>query len=687
MHDPHDFLRTLALVLGVAAITSVLFQRLRQPVVFGYMLAGLIVGPHVPIPLVADEPTVHTLSELGVILLMFSLGLEFSLRRLVAGGAGVLLVALLETSLMMWLGFSAGRLAGWTVLQSIYAGGAIAISSTTIILKAFAEQNVRGRFTELVFGVLIVEDMLAIVLLAVLAPAASGAAPLAVLGPTILRLGAFLAALLAGGMMVVPRLVRFVVRLDRPETTLVAAIGIAFGTALLARSIGYSVALGAFLAGSLVEESGEGATIAKRIEPVRDMLAAVFFVSVGMMIDPAMIARHWPMVLLFSALVLAGKVGAVTVSAFLTGHGTRTSVQAGMSLAQIGEFSFILAGLGLSTGATSPAFLPVLVAVSAITSLTTPGFIRAAEPLAAAIDRRLPRPLQTFATLHATWIEGLRSRPATGSDLALWRRTLRRLAVDAAIVLAIGIGAGVGTPPAAARLARATGWPSLACEAAAVAAAIALATPFVVGIGRTSRALGQLLARRAFAEPADGRLDPAAAPRRAMIVAVQSTAVLAVGAPLVALTQPFLPPLAGLLLLLAGLAALAVTMWRSASDLQGHVRAAAEAIVDAIGRHARQGGASEAERSLRRAYHLLPGLGEPEPVQLAAADAAVGRSLAELGLRGHTGATILAISRGDDVVLVPDGHERLREGDVVALAGTREAIDDARRVLTSGGPA
>jgi CPA2 family monovalent cation:H+ antiporter-2 len=680
-----DFLKTLAIVLGVAAVTTIVFQRLRLPVVFGYMLAGLIVGPHVSIPLVADSATVHTLSELGVILLMFSLGLEFSLRRLLKGGWAVLIVAVLESTLMLGLGYSAARLVGWTVLQSVFAGGVVAISSTTIILKAFDAQKVRGRFTELVFGVLVVEDVLAIVMLAVLTPlSAGGALSAAPVGQTVVRLAAFLAGLLVAGMVLVPRLMRFVVRLQRPETTLVASVGICFATALLARSIGFSVALGAFLAGSLVEESGEGRAVSRLIEPVRDMFVAVFFVAIGMLIEPALVLRYWPAVLAFTLIVVAGKVGAVSASAFLTGAGTRTALQAGMSLAQIGEFSFILAAAGLSAGVMPPSFFPIVVAVSAITALTTPLFIHFAEPVAAAVDRNLPRSLQTFATLYGTWIESLGRRPETSDDRARMRRTLRVLAMDACVVAALAIGTAVLGASAAARLATAMGIAPAPAQVAVVAAAALLTAPFLAGIFRTGRALGTQLSRRAFPDPTPGRLDLAAAPRRGLIVAVQMTTVLVVGAPLVAVTEPFLPPFVGLGLFAASLVVMTIAVWRTAADLQGHVRAAAEVVVDALGRHARHEGPGGGERALRRAYELLPGLGEPVPVRIEARHRAVGRRLTDLELRGRTGATIIAISRGEDVVLVPDGHEELRAGDVVALAGTSEAIEAAKRLLDLG---
>ncbi len=259
MHATHAFLTALTMVLGVAAVTTILFQRLRQPVVLGYLLAGLIIGPHVPIPLVADPEIVETLSELGVILLMFSLGLEFRLRTLLrmAPTAGV--TAFVQCSLMVWLGFLTGRLFGWTPIESLFAGAVIAISSTTIIAKAFDEQKICGRLREIVVGILIVEDLIAILLMAVLTAIATGNRLSAgSLAATVGRLAAFLVGLLVVGLLTVPRAVRAVVRLDRPETTVIASVGICFGIALLARAFGYSVALGAFIAGSLVAESGRG---------------------------------------------------------------------------------------------------------------------------------------------------------------------------------------------------------------------------------------------------------------------------------------------------------------------------------------------------------------------------------------------------------------------------------------------
>jgi CPA2 family monovalent cation:H+ antiporter-2 len=251
MHDTHDFLQTLTVVLCAAAVTTVLFQRLRQPVVLGYLLAGLVVGPYVPIPLQADMGVVQTLAELGVILLMFSLGIEFSLQKLLKVGPTVGFVALVQCSLMIWLGYVAGQAFGWTWLQSLYAGAAISISSTTIVVKAFEEQRIKDDFTNIVFGILIFEDLIAILLITILTTLSAGrelgARELAL---TTGRLTGFLLLLLVIGLLTVPRLMRMIVKQRRDETTLVASIGIAFGFAYLAAYVGYSVALGAFIAGS-----------------------------------------------------------------------------------------------------------------------------------------------------------------------------------------------------------------------------------------------------------------------------------------------------------------------------------------------------------------------------------------------------------------------------------------------------
>jgi CPA2 family monovalent cation:H+ antiporter-2 len=686
-HGGFYVLTALAVILCVAAVTTVVFQRIKQPVILGYLLAGLIVGPHVPFPIFADEAVAHQLSELGVILLMFSLGLEFSLRNLIKVGPTAGIVAVIQCSLMIWLGYLTGKLFGWTGYESIFAGALIAISSTTIIVKAFAENGVKGPLAELVFGVLIVEDLIAILLLAVLTAAATGAGlSLVGLGLTVGRLAAFLVGLLVVGMLVVPRLVRFIVKLGRTETTIVASVGLSFAFALLAQAFGYSVALGAFLGGALVAESGEGKTIEHAIQPVRDVFAAVFFVAVGMLIDPRLVAEHWVAVVVVTLVVVVGKVLGVALGAFIAGRGVRTSVRAGLSLAQIGEFSFIIAGLGVTLGVVGNFLYAIAVAVSALTTLLTPFLIRASDRVASYVDRRMPEAVQTYASLYGSWVEDLRERPRRQT---VWRR-IRRLGtllfLDVAAIASITIAASLNMPRLVELATRHVGLQAGAARALVIGAALALATPFVLGAVRMARALGLALAVEAIPSAESG-LDLAVAPRRALLVTLQLAILLLAGIPLAALTQPFLPSFPAAALLLVGISVLALPFWRSATNLHGHVRAGAQVILEALATqsHAGKSPAGPAEPA-PEVSRLLPGLGDASTLRLAPGAPAVGKTLKQLNLRGLTGATVIAVDRGEANVLFPTGDDVLRAGDALVLTGTDDAVAAAFELL-GGAPA
>jgi CPA2 family monovalent cation:H+ antiporter-2 len=691
MHDAHAFLKALTIVLGVAAVTTVVFQRLKLPVVLGYLIAGLVIGPHVPVPLVADSAIVGTLSELGVILLMFSIGLEFSLSKLAEVGISAGVTAIIECSLMAWLGFVTARLFGWTMMESLFTGALVAISSTTIIARAFDEQKIGGKLRKRVFGILIVEDLIGILLMATLTAIASGAGLSAkALALTTGRLAAFLIGLVVVGLLLVPRAVRAIVRLNRPETTLIASIAFCFAVALLAREFGYSVALGAFIAGSLVAESGVEKEVEHLVAPVRDVFVAIFFVSVGMSIDPALIVTHFAPIAALSAVVIVGKIVGVSLGSFLSGSGTRTSVESGMSLAQIGEFSFIIAGLGLSLHATRDFIYPIAVAVSAITTLLTPWLIRASRRVAFAVDRMLPQPLQTFASLYGTWIEsfgGSSGEPRT--SMAVARKLAGSLILDGVLLGVLTIGTSVAQGHIAAYVERRFAVNPEVARAVVIGAAIALATPFIIGIVRVSRRLGSVLAEAALPSQASAEqktVDLAHAPRRVLVLALELAIVLLVGAPLVALTQPFLPGFSGAAALLALLVAVGIVFWRSASDLEGHVRAGAQMIVEVLAAQANPGkdAAATAPLDLGEVNRVLPGLGAPVPVLIEDGSPAVGKSLANLNLRGATGATVLVIRRGPESLIVPTADEILSAGDVLALAGTKEAVAAAKLLL---GPA
>lgn len=673
---------TIAIVCSVAAITTVLCQRIRIPVIFGYLLAGMIVGPYVAVPVNADTATVSSLAEVGVVLLMFSIGLEFSLRKILRLAPVSGLVALLETTAMFGLGVAAAELLGWTPKEAVFTGAIVAISSTTIIARAFKEQPVAATVRDTVFGVLVFEDLIAILLLAALSALGRGDALSArEIGGTVLQLATFLAALIGVGLLIVPRFIRSVARLRRDETTIVTTVGLAFGAALLAVAFGYSVALGAFIMGALVAESGARHMIETLLAPLRDFFAAVFFVAVGSSINPALAAANWGAVLLFVGIVLVGKIVAVSTAVFLTGRDVRTSVAASMSLAQIGEFSFIIAGVGAASGAVGEQLLAVAVTVSAVTTLMTPVLIGASARVAARIDRSLPAPLQTFVALYGSWFEAMRHGETTHTR-SRTRQLVGFIIVDIAVLMAIVVATAVELPRGATLLSQWLGASQSRAQLLVLMFAALASAPLLLGLFRSAGALGDQLAERALPTPKRGA-DFGFAPRRALRASLQGGILLLAGAPVVAVAQPFLPPLRGTAALILLVAVIAALVWRSAANLQGHAEAGAQLLVSALRHQMEETGTYVVPQPIPHADELLPGMGTPVGVVITNAHAAAGQTLRDLNVRARTGAGVLAITRGEERILIPRGRDQILAGDVLALAGTRDAVNAAITLLTT----
>jgi CPA2 family monovalent cation:H+ antiporter-2 len=673
------FVASLAVVLSAGALAAVVCRWLGQPVVLGYIVAGILIGPHTPPTVLADMNVVRGLADLGVILVMFSLGLEFSFGRLARMLPRAGLATLFELSLIAWLGFVVGQWLGFTPMASVLAGVIVAISSDTVVARAFADAHVGERFKEVVWGVLLVEDLVAVALLAIFATLPTHTSfDLLTVGSTLGRMAVTLIVLLAAGMFVIPRFVRAVARLHNDETLLIAAVGLCFAFALAAEAVGYSLALGAFAAGTLVAESGEGLRVEKLVDAVRDVFAAIFFVSVGTLLDPALALEDWDAVAAFSVLVVGGNFVGVTLGAFLSGNGVRASVRAGMSLGQIGEFSYIIAAVAAARGAIPQSLYSVTVAVGVITTFLTPWMIRWSPAAAAAIDHRLPNPLQTFAAFYDTWLDRLRTsaRYETRWTRLWWR--LRWALVDAVALGVITIGASVESRTIVPWLDSRFGVGREVAGTLMVAGALALGAPFALGMVNVARRLGVQLASRALPRVEGQELDLADAPRRVLVVVMQLAIVLLFGVPLLAVTQPFLPAFGGALVLALVLGVLGVIFWRSAAGFEGHVRAGAQMIVEVLANQSR----AHQRASLDAVERVLPGFGKLVPVRIEQTSAAVGKTLAELDIRATTGATVLAILRGDEEVVIPIARETLREGDLLALAGSDEAISEAHALLT-----
>lgn len=383
----------LAIMLLTAGAVAVLFKRLKQPLVLGYILAGFLVGPFMPYFFtVADTASIETWSEIGIIVLMFSLGLEFNLHKLARVGGTAVITALTEVFGMLVVGYLLGQAMGWGIMDSVFLGGMLSMSSTTIIIKAFDELDVRREgFAQLVFGTLVVEDIAGIFMMIILSTVSvskniSGGALAVQLGMLVL----YLALWLILGIFILPTLLQKASRFMNDETLLLVSLGICFGMVLLAETLGFSSALGAFLAGSLLAGTVHAERVEHLTSGIKDLFGSVFFLSVGMMIDPAMLVRYALPILIVTLVTIVGKLTISALGVLLSGQSLRNAVHCGCSLAQIGEFAFIIASLGMSLGVIADYVYPIVVAVSVITTLTTPGFIRSADRIYEITRRALP---------------------------------------------------------------------------------------------------------------------------------------------------------------------------------------------------------------------------------------------------------------------------------------------------------
>lgn len=407
----------LALILIVGAVTTLLFRRIRQPLVLGYIIAGLMVGPHISItPTVIDNANIKTLAEIGVIFLLFSLGLEFSFKKLMRVGGAASITAFVEILFITVSGYFLGRWLGWSQMDSVFLGGMLASSSTTIIIRAFDELGMKTRqFASIVFGVLVVEDIVVILLMVLLSTMAvtqqfQGAEMLL----TVAKLVFFLALWFITGIFLLPTFLRRIRKLLDEETLLILSIGLCLGMVVLATQVGFSAELGAFIMGSIMAETTSAEKVEHLIKPVKDLFGAVFFVSVGMMIDPAAIVEYkWP-VFWVTVLTLFGKLLFTAVGALLSGQPLRQSVQVGMSMAQIGEFAFIIAALGLTLGVTSSFLFPVAVGASAITTFTTPYLIKFSDKAYEALARILPERWTHLLTKYSTSTQSIQAESNWG---------------------------------------------------------------------------------------------------------------------------------------------------------------------------------------------------------------------------------------------------------------------------------
>ena len=672
------------MVMVVAAATTIVFYRLKQPVVLGYILAGFVIGPLAsPMALISDRASVDALAELGIIFLMFALGLEFNLRKLKKVGLPAIVAATLEIFIMIAVGYQIGMWLGWGMMNSVFLGAILSISSTTIIVKVLMERGeMNEEFAELAFGILIVEDLLAIVLIALLSGFGEGNLEITTLGYVGGRVLLFVLITAAIGLVLVPRLIDWVSRFQVEEVLVITVVGLAFGAALLAVKLGFSLALGAFLIGAIIAESHAVRRVEHKIVPMRDLFTAVFFVAVGMLIDPRVLVEYAVPILLISVATIVGKVIACSVGSFLAGSPGETSLKVGFSMAQIGEFSFIIAALGLTLGVTAPFLYPVAVAVCALTTLLSPYLIASTPRVVSFLSSRVPRVVTDAGDAYTRAAQ----RATTSTELlpGVVSRRASRMLVYSAWFIGLFIAGGYaslwldkGVPDVAGPVT----FGEDARRAGGIILIGLLGLPIIVAFAKATEALARDLARAQMFNPR--RIVRGVLASRFPRIAARAAAfvgaglLLALSAWLAWAVHPFPLP-RNPIVLAASLAVVGVAgflLWQRAEKLYVWTEETLDTLL---------GGDWETPH-VRRLREKYPWGVDVEDVPIHAWSWGAYTSLRDLHLRERSGATVLAIQRGASAVPNPHPDLALLPGDRVILVGKREQLNRARDLLQARG--
>ena len=426
MSEIAPLISDLAVILIAAGIITLIFKCLKQPVVLGYIVAGILAGPAVPyIPTVSDPTNIKIWADIGVIFLLFAMGLEFSFKKLMTVGGTAVIASITIVSGMMFLGYTAGNALGFSHLSSIFLGGMLSMSSTAIVFKAFDDMGLRGqKFTGVVLGVLVVEDLVAVVLMVLLSTlAVSKQVEGMEMLESILKLGAFLIFWSLLGIYLIPSFLKKIKPFLNDETLLIIALGFCLGMVMIAAKAGFSSALGAFVMGSLLAETIEAEKIEKLVKPVKDLFAAIFFVSVGMMIQPDLLIEYLVPICILTILVIIGQIFFGSLGVLLSGQPLKIALQSGFSLTQIGEFAFIIASLGVSLKVTDDYLYPVIVAVSVVTTFLTPYMIRMATPVYQLIDNYLPSSIKLMLNRYSSGYNTVKHK-------STWNKLLKSMLLD-----------------------------------------------------------------------------------------------------------------------------------------------------------------------------------------------------------------------------------------------------------------
>lgn len=666
MSEEVHLVADLALILISAGIFTIISKALKQPLILGYIVAGFLVGPHVGLfPNVTSTAAVDQWSEIGIIFLLFALGLEFSFKKLLKVGSSALIVAFCLCIGMFTIGFAVGNAMGWTTMESVFLGGMMSMSSTTIIIKAYTDLGIKDKpYSPLVFGTLVVEDLIAILLMVLLSTLAvsnkfAGGEMLRGLA----KLAFFLIVSFVVGIYIIPTLLKKAKNYLSDEILLLVSIGLCFGMVSLASYAGFSSALGAFLMGSILSESIEGERIEHLVGSIKDLFGAIFFVSVGMMVNPAVIAQNWGTVLVLTLVAMSGIVVIGTTGSILAGNNLDNSVHAGFSLAQLGEFSFIIAGLGCSLGVLRDFIYPVIIAVSVITTFTTPYMIKAADPAARLLARKLPEKLLLRINSNASSDNG------SSAEMNLWKSLIKaylvRVVLYGVFLVAILAASKLFLTGLVDKLLPSFGETTkgLIC----VLVTLTVMMPFLYGMAVTGGSLNKISHKLLIER--DVNKWPILS---LMILRI----VLAMAFVIAVIASHF--TLSGwvvLLILIAGIVGFfqAKLSVHKFSSLEKHFLSNLNEKEE-IARMRAPVASSVKEKMAGYDVHI-------EPVEVSPNYLNVGKMLSEQTFRKQTGVNIIKIQRGTTNIVNPSGNERIYPYDKLLAVGTSEQIDSFKRLM------
>ena len=667
MSEELNLVKDLAVILISAGIFTIISKALKQPLILGYILAGFLIGPNIEFfPGISSQETVDQWSEIGIIFLMFGLGLEFSFKKLMKVGASAIVTALVKFVGVFILGFVTSQALGWSVMESVFLGGLLSMSSTMVVIKSYDDMGLKDKpYAGMVFGTLVVEDLIAIllmVLLSTMAVSQSFAGKELILN--IAKLVFFLLLWFLVGIFVIPTVLKKAKRYLSDEILLIVSIGLCFLMVALATAVGFSSALGAFVMGSILAETTESEHIDKIVAPIKNLFGAIFFVSVGMMLSPAVIVEHWALILLITIIVILTHILFAGAGMIITGNNLYNSVHTGFSLAQLGEFGFILAGVGVSLGVMRGFIYPVIIAVSVITTFTTPYMMRLADPFHDLLQRKLPAPLvQRLSSSSA-------ASKRTAAEESEWKNLLTawftRVLLYGVIILAIYIGSRLYLRPLVEKL-----LPGLAekwrkfIEAGVTLAVMA---PFLFGLGVHSGSISKSAPKLLKEKP--GNIWP-------ITGLVLARSFLAISIILGVLSTYF--NLAGwtiLAIIVAGIAFIFLAR-KSIHRYSGLEKRFLQNYNEREENERRKRPVASSVRQKLSTYDV-----RTEAFTIAPESSFAGMRLKDLPLRDKSGANIIKIQRGGISIVVPSADVTVFPGDHILAVGTTDQLEKLRNIIS-----